>query len=682
MVNSMRKSKKIILWGILLLTLVGLVAYGVIRYFNDPSRLTPIENEWINNNLNKVQNVSVVNDTNVFGTNGIGVFYDFVDDFSSRYGLKVNAITYNTNETASGIIFGISNQVSDSVVNFYKDHYVLVAKGNDLIREEKDIVNRKIGILSENLKYVQEKLEVLPSFAVYNSREEMMQALEQGSDINCIIVPRMEYMNTILSKNYFIIYHFTNIYRYYNLTTDMSGEPIFSSVLQKYFKKWEKEELSKSLYHQEFQMFIQNLGITQADVDRLQSVVYNYGFINNHPYEVLSGGNYGGIIATYLSHFANFSNVEFNFKRFKNYKKLASELNDNKIDLYFGYYNFTSGGQEVLSNLLLQYDVLVPNKDALVISSLKSLQDKKIYVEENSLLYHRLNALGILKLQTYENEKGLKDIVDQQSIVLLDHNVSEYYQKNVLKDYSVRFSDKLETSYSFKVQSNDTFVKLFTKYVDYLDENKMLPMGIYNHNITLKNGTILGTIAKYIIYIMAIVFVTLYLIYRSSKRVRLANKIRREDKMKFIDQLTSLKNRNYLNENIEKWNKNTIYPQAMIVIDLNRVQDINDTVSYEQGDAQIKSAANVLIKTQLDNSDIMRTDGNEFMIYLVGYQAKQITSFIHKLNKEFKNLPYQYGAAIGYSMIVDDIKSIEDAINEAIEEVRKQKDAKKEEQNS
>ena len=266
--------------------------------------------------------------------------------------------------------------------------------------------------------------------------------------------------------------------------------------------------------------------------------------------------------------------------------------------------------------------------------------------------------------------------------MLLDHNVSEYYQKNVLKDYSVRFSDKLETSYSFKVQSNDTFVKLFTKYVDYLDENKMLPMGIYNHNITLKNGTILGTIAKYIIYIMAIVFVTLYLIYRSSKRVRLANKIRREDKMKFIDQLTSLKNRNYLNENIEKWNKNTIYPQAMIVIDLNRVQDINDTVSYEQGDAQIKSAANVLIKTQLDNSDIMRTDGNEFMIYLVGYQAKQITSFIHKLNKEFKNLPYQYGAAIGYSMIVDDIKSIEDAINEAIEDVRKQKDAKKEEQSS
>jgi diguanylate cyclase (GGDEF)-like protein len=105
---------------------------------------------------------------------------------------------------------------------------------------------------------------------------------------------------------------------------------------------------------------------------------------------------------------------------------------------------------------------------------------------------------------------------------------------------------------------------------------------------------------------------------------------------------------------------------------------INDTMGYEQGDIQIKAAANILVKTQLDNSDIIRTDGNEFVIYLLGYQTKQITSYIHKLNKEFKKLPYEYGASIGYSMIIDDIKSVEDAINEALEDVKKQKENKKE----
>jgi len=35
------------------------------------------------------------------------------------------------------------------------------------------------------------------------------------------------------------------------------------------------------------------------------------------------------------------------------------------------------------------------------------------------------------------------------------------------------------------------------------------------------------------------------------------------------------------------------------------------------------------------------------------------------LSKEFEKLPYGFGAAIGYSMINDEIKTIDDAINEA-----------------
>ena len=76
---------------------------------------------------------------------------------------------------------------------------------------------------------------------------------------------------------------------------------------------------------------------------------------------------------------------------------------------------------------------------------------------------------------------------------------------------------------------------------------------------------------------------------------------------------------------------------------------------------------------QLDNSDIMRTDGNEFLVYLVGFTQKQVTNYIHKLNKEFKKLPYEYGAEFGYSMINDNVKTIEDAILEATDEMKKGK---------
>ena len=62
------------------------------------------------------------------------------------------------------------------------------------------------------------------------------------------------------------------------------------------------------------------------------------------------------------------------------------------------------------------------------------------------------------------------------------------------------------------------------------------------------------------------------------------------------------------------------------------------------------------------------------MIYLIGYTDKQISTYVNKLQKEFDKLPYGFGAAIGYSMITDEIKTIDDAINEATIEMRTNKE--------
>ena len=62
------------------------------------------------------------------------------------------------------------------------------------------------------------------------------------------------------------------------------------------------------------------------------------------------------------------------------------------------------------------------------------------------------------------------------------------------------------------------------------------------------------------------------------------------------------------------------------------------------------------------------------MIYLVEYDEKQIVSYIRKLNKEFKELEHGFGAAIGYSMINDGLKTVDDAINEATLDMRANKE--------
>ena len=202
----------------------------------------------------------------------------------------------------------------------------------------------------------------------------------------------------------------------------------------------------------------------------------------------------------------------------------------------------------------------------------------------------------------------------------------------------------------------------------------MVIEGLLNHAETVKSGGMITKIAEYILYVVILVAVIILVVFKKSKKITIARKIKKDDKMKFIDQLTSLKNRNFLNENIETWNNNTIYPQTIVVVDLNKIQEINDLYGYNEGDKQIKALANILVKTQLDNSEVMRTDGNEFVIYLVGYSQKQISNYIFKLNKEIKKLPYEFGAEFGYSMILDDIKTIEDALNEAVEDMKKNKD--------
>ena len=251
-------------------------------------------------------------------------------------------------------------------------------------------------------------------------------------------------------------------------------------------------------------------------------------------------------------------------------------------------------------------------------------------------------------------------------------------QKSTLSNYELQYTYNTSSTYTMNSYKDETINTLLKRYINFLDNNVMLKTGTYNGAKLSKKGAFINSFASYLIFAFIVAVVILLLIYRSSKKVKIQKKIKKEDKLKYVDHLTSLKNRNYLNENMTSWSKNTIYPQSVIIIDLNKVQEINDTEGYEEGDKQIKSAANILIKTQLDNSDLIRTNGNEFMIYLVGYSQKQVTSYLHKLTKEFNNLPYKNGVCLSYSMILDDLKSIEDAINECVEEVKKQKTIKEE----
>ena len=666
-------------YAVIIISAIVLIIGGVylFRFISDKNKLTTQEKRWISDNRSNVINVSVLDDLPVFGKNGTGVFYDFINDFSEEYDLKINPVTYKSGEEPTeGVAFRKTNKYDKNNVTIYRDHYVVISKVNHFINSEAALADKSIGVTANDYELVVKYFSTVDNvnFKKYDSMDALREALDLDADINYAIVPLDETLETIISNSYQVLFHVSDLNTYYTIN---GSDDDFSRIIVKYYNKWQEDNLDKSIKKNQYDLFVSALNLSSVELDKLNSRNYNYGFINQSPYEVIANGNYGGIVSYYISEFSEFSGLDFKFIRYKNFKQFNKALNDKDVDIYFNYYDLETAYATIPTLNHIEFEVISSLKNDLVLSSLNGLKNYEVYALNNSKIAEYLRNHGI-KVKTYKDNKELFKLNRKDVLIVLDSKIYDYYQKDKLDNYTSRYSGIIRDNYSFKIADDDVLYRMFTNYVKIIDPNVAYQEGIMNHTELIRQSNVYKQIIKYISLAVLIYVLVWLLSYRLRKKVRVSKRIKKEDKIRYIDQLTLLKNRNYFTENITNWNKNTIYPQSILIIDLNRVHEINDTLGYEKGDKQIQAAANILIKTQLDNSEIIRTDGNEFMVYTIGYSEKQIASYIRKLNKEFKYLPYEYGATIGKSFITSELKSVDDALNEAIDDMKNQKEDIKE----
>ena len=375
----MKKRKNIII--VIISVLVVIVSAVVLfNILNDKDKLTVVERNWINDNIGTILNINVLNNANVFGKDGSGVYYDFLNDFKDEYSLSINPITFNSGTNPSGITLGVKYNVDSKDKVIYKDHFVLVSKNNDVISTISDLNGKEIGVVGSDLSYVTKYIKTNATFKQYETKDELIK--EMKDSLSYMLVPLTDYLDTILSNDYYVVYHFSDIKIYYVLELDDST---LASVLRKYYSKWEasfKEKYNDNL----FKAFTNAMNITDTEVDAMQSVSYNYGFVNASPYEVILGGKYGGIVAVYLSKFSDFADVEFNFVKYKNFDKFNKAVSKGEIDLYFNYYNFKDDYYQT-DGLPIEYVAVAPKDDNIVIKSLNSLIGEEVYVLNNSKIY-------------------------------------------------------------------------------------------------------------------------------------------------------------------------------------------------------------------------------------------------------------------------------------------------------
>ena len=341
----------------------------------------------------------------------------------------------------------------------------------------------------------------------------------------------------------------------------------------------------------------------------------------------------------------------------------------------YGKYDYKTDTYNTVS--VFDEEIVLVSKlnNNVVINSLNSLSNVEVGVLKSTKIAEELKKKA--KLKEYDT---LKELMRHKGIIAIDKATYDFYKEKKFKDYKIDYTYNLKSDYTYLVRDikdNKVFEEFFNFYLTFINDRTVYVDG-YNDALLSINE---NNFVKYLIIAGCEVVALLVMFFvggrfaphkKHEKRRKL--NIKKEDKLRYIDMLTSLKNRNYLNDNIEKWDESEVYPQSIIIIDLNNIAYINDNYGHQEGDNVIKEAAGKLITLQIPNSDIIRTNGNEFLLYLVGYDEKQVVAYTKKLMKELKEISHGFGAAIGYSMITDGIKTIDDAVNEATLDMRQNKE--------
>lgn len=668
-----KKNKKLfIIIGIIAVLLIG----GIIIWIKSSSSSTELslsEKKWIEDNKKSMIDIYVMNDLPIFTENEDDIFLSFLNYFEAETGLSLNKVSYSLNSTlpTGDYLFKIINEVDDIGRNdllFYEDNYVILGKINKKIQDLSELSGYKIGILTSNLTSITEYLSFDNNLTFTNYEDDVKLLNAFTSDeVNYIVVPKNRYLKEIVNNNYYVVSNLSNLSNKYVLQISNNSNKL-DSIFTKLYTKWYKNNFKKLFSKNLNDYYFRIKEVDERSITAFKGKKYIYGYVENVPYEI---SNNKGLNLEFLKGFEAFAGVEFQLKKYSSVKALKNAFDEGKVDIIFNYYDFdSSSSNETINVYNSSYVILTHIDNNVTVDSWVSLSGKEVYALKDTALTTYINNNTKATVKTYSKIKNL--LKNKEPLVLLDLNTYNYYKNTKLKDYYIVYEGNLDLNYNFLVKrdaTNNTFSEAFQYYLSNINHTEFKNRGMSN----IMKHNFFETLPLFYYAVIAFIFV----IILAALRLKKERKVKvTEEKSRYIDPLTSLKNRNYLNVNMDKWDNNKVYPQAIMVIDLNDLKDINNELGYQEGDVVIKAAANILINNQLKNTDIIRTDGNEFMIYMVGYTEDQVVLYMRKLYKLMKDLPHEKGATLGYSMILNDIKLIEDAINDAVLDIKKNKEGK------
>lgn len=303
-----------------------------------------------------------------------------------------------------------------------------------------------------------------------------------------------------------------------------------------------------------------------------------------------------------------------------------------------------------------------------------STTGKNIYTENKYILEHLKTASGAEFLYTIkENRDGeFVYVIDTESDAKDLYQYGTIVDEDILENVKLALTGKIVSTNSI---DETKWGHIYTTFFPIYDDSNY-PVGAVCIEFDAT-----GTYNSYRQLRFVSIFVSFALCVISSLISRIL--FRRISNPNFkdgynTDSLTQLKNRNSYEVDTYNLSYTNFFGEiGIIVIDMNKLKLINDTLGHKIGDKYIKCIAEIL----RDNSDSSMTPyrigGDEFTIIYRYCDDDKIKNFIKNCNKDIdfinKNTEIQLSIAIGYAIHNENDNTLSDTFSRADKMMYEQK---------
>lgn len=153
--------------------------------------------------------------------------------------------------------------------------------------------------------------------------------------------------------------------------------------------------------------------------------------------------------------------------------------------------------------------------------------------------------------------------------------------------------------------------------------------------------------------------------------------------LSFHDELTSLYNRRYFENEMERLDESRNYPISIIIGDLDNLKDVNDNFGHLMGDDYLKRSASILEELMRSEDIIARIGGDEFAILLPETAAEEAAIICKRIEEKFsemnskENFPIDFKISLGSATTASNKEKLVSIYNRADQNMYKNKGRKK-----